>query len=329
MTFVVNILTRASFQMSTEPRHPIGVASSRTGIPQDLLRAWEKRYNAVVPGRGPTGRRLYSDEDINKLRLLKKAVTAGRRISDVAALSTEELKELTHEDQAETAHSTAPTPASSPEGHLQTALDAIESLDPQGLERALNVAAVSLSAPQLRQRMIMPLLQAIGERWREGKFRVVHEHLASAIVRSFLAGQTRPFQKHPSAPRVIVTTPAGQRHEFGALAVAGAAEDLGWNAIYLGPDMPAEEIAAAARHFEPRAVALSIIYKNGDVQVQEEVRKLIRYLDSDVAVIVGGRAVEHLRSFFDDLGVKSARDLAEFQDQLSDFSDPKNIVTDR
>lgn len=88
--------------MKTEPRHPIGVVSARTGIPQDLLRAWEKRYDAVVPGRGATGRRLYTDADIDKLRLLKRAVATGRRISDVAALSLEELKALTQEDRVET-----------------------------------------------------------------------------------------------------------------------------------------------------------------------------------------------------------------------------------
>lgn len=303
--------------MGKEHRHPIGVVSARTGIPQDLLRAWEKRYQAVVPGRGPTGRRLYSDEDIQKLRLLKRAVAAGRRISDVAALSLEDLNELTREDRVEAAPAADSAIVSSPDGHLKAALEALDNLDRHAMEKALDDAAVSLGASQARQRVIMPLMHTIGERWREGTLRVVHEHLASAIVRSFVAGLSNGAGRLPSAPRVLVTTPAGQRHELGALIAAGAANDFGWDAVYLGPDLPAEEIAAAVRELRPRAVALSVIYKNGDAQVQEEFRKLARYLDSDVPIIVGGRAVSLMQPFFDDLGIKSVQDLGEFQDELA------------
>jgi hypothetical protein len=47
-----------------KPRHPIGVVSRRTGLGQDVIRAWERRYGAVVPQRTDTGRRLYTDEDV-------------------------------------------------------------------------------------------------------------------------------------------------------------------------------------------------------------------------------------------------------------------------
>jgi methanogenic corrinoid protein MtbC1 len=300
---------------NTSPRHPIGVVSSRTGLPKDLLRAWEKRYRAVVPGRGPTGRRLYSDADIEKLRLLKRVVTAGRRISDVASLPLDELRSLMREDEAETL--SQPAAAAGKGGHLEEALNALESLDKDRLQRALSDAAVSLSSPQLRQQVLVPLLHAVGERWREGTMRVVHEHLATAIVRSFIAGMSRGGGALPSAPRMIVSTPSGQRHELGALLAAGVAEEAGWDVVYLGPDLPAEEIAAAVRHYKPKAVALSVVYKNGDLQVQEEFRKLTGYVGSTVPIIVGGRAVSQLRSFFDELGVKCVEDLSEFQGELA------------
>jgi methanogenic corrinoid protein MtbC1 len=302
-----------------DPKHPIGVVSARTGIPQDLLRAWEKRYHAVVPGRGPTGRRLYTDEDIEKLRLLRRAVAAGRRISDVAPLSIEELRQLTKEDEAEISNAAIrrPSTRTTTNGHLEEALEALEDLDKDRFKRVLEEAAVSLSSPNLRQQVLTPLLHTIGDRWREGTLRVVHEHLASAIVRTFMEGLGNGIGKLPSAPRVVITTPSGQRHELGALLAAGAAEEHGWDVVYLGPDLPAEDIAAAVRHFKPKAVALSIVYKNGDVQVQDEFRRLARYLSADgTPIIVGGRAVGHLRSFFESLGVKCVEDLFEFQDEL-------------
>lgn len=304
-------------RLSTSPRHPIGVVSSRTGIPQDLLRAWEKRYRAVVPGRGPTGRRLYSDADIEKLRLLKRVVAAGRRISDVAPLSLDDLRSLTAEDRAEAVSPMRPVGGTDGRQHLDEALDALENLDKDRLRGALADAAVSLSGPKLRQEVLVPLLYAVGERWREGTLRVVHEHLASAIVRSFVAGLGSSGTASPSAPRMVVTTPSGQRHELGALIAASVAEEFGWDVVYLGPDLPAEEIAAAVRHYQPKAVALSVIYKNGDLQVQEEFRKLNNYIDSSVPIIVGGRAVSQLKPFFDELGVRCVDNLSEFQDELA------------
>lgn len=303
--------------MKTEPRHPIGVVSARTGIPQDLLRAWEKRYDAVVPGRGATGRRLYTDADIDKLRLLKRAVATGRRISDVAALSLEELKALTQEDRVETVPLAPARIDTSPDGHLQAALNALEHLDRGRVEQVLTEAAVTLSGPQLRNGVIVPLMHLIGERWREGSLRIVHEHFATSIVRSFLAGMSAGAEKAATAPTVLVTTPSGQHHELGALLAAGAADDFGWNAVYLGPNLPAEEIAAAVRHFHPRVLALSVIYRNGDTLAQKEFRKLAQYLDDDVVVIVGGRAMPALQPLLDELGMRTADNLSDFQDLLS------------
>ncbi len=306
--------------MNDEPRHPIGIVTARTGITQDLLRAWEKRYDAVVPGRGPTGRRLYTDDDIEKLRLLRSLVSAGRRISDVAGLSIQDLMELAREDASENLEvpsTVTPVPKSD---YLEEALDALEQFDKNRLQKVFSEAAISYSSPELRRRVVVPLLQAIGERWQDGTMRIAHEHLASALVRSFMAGLMNKSNTVPSAPRLIITTPSGQRHELGAMLVASLAEEYGWDVIYLGPDLPAEEIAAAVRQIKPKAIAMSIVYRNGDLQVQDEFRKLSEYLKNEVPIFVGGRAVEHLKPFFDELGINIVAELSDLPDQLQAIS---------
>ena len=85
-------------ETSTEPRHPIKVVARRTGLTPDVLRVWEKRYSAVTPTRVSTGRRLYSDQDVERLLLLRRATLVGRRIGQVAALPTDELETLVDED---------------------------------------------------------------------------------------------------------------------------------------------------------------------------------------------------------------------------------------
>ncbi len=70
----------------------IGTVSHLTGIDPHTIRAWERRYQAIRPGRSEGGARLYSDHDVARLQLIKAAVDTGDAISTVAPLSDDELR---------------------------------------------------------------------------------------------------------------------------------------------------------------------------------------------------------------------------------------------
>jgi DNA-binding transcriptional MerR regulator len=76
---------------SEESTYRIGAVSRLTGVAPDTLRVWERRYGAVVPRRTEKGSRLYSQEDIGRLSLIKRLVDNGDAISRVANLGKEEL----------------------------------------------------------------------------------------------------------------------------------------------------------------------------------------------------------------------------------------------
>ena len=86
----------------SETKHPIQIVARRTGLSVDVIRAWERRYNAVTPTRTETGRRLYSNNDVKKLTLLSRAISAGRRIGDVASLSINDLMQVIDSDEVAT-----------------------------------------------------------------------------------------------------------------------------------------------------------------------------------------------------------------------------------
>ena len=296
--------------------HPIGVVARRTGIAPDLLRAWERRYQAVDPGRAETGRRLYSDQDIERLRLLRRLVEGGRRISDVAGLSPTELESLIEEDEREAGM--APRmqpPAAAVRRTVDEALDAVARLDRSRLESLLANAAVDLSRPVFRSDFIVPLMREIGDRWHEGSLRVMHEHLATAAVRGFLAALMRSADRG-SGPAIIVTTLPGQAHEIGALLAAQTAAETGWKVIYLGPDMPVEEIAAAVKQAGARAVALSIVQPGMDPDLHEALRRLRQYVGRDVDLFAGGNAAIHYQKTLAEIGAFALEDLSEFQREL-------------
>jgi DNA-binding transcriptional MerR regulator len=70
----------------------IGTVSHLTGIDPHTIRAWERRYGAIEPGRSEGGSRRYDEGHVARLQLIKAAVDAGDAISTVAELSDAQLR---------------------------------------------------------------------------------------------------------------------------------------------------------------------------------------------------------------------------------------------
>lgn len=75
----------------SENLYSIQFVSNVTGINPHTIRAWEKRYGATNPHRDKNGKRLYSDTQIKRLKVLHTLVNFGNSISDVAKLTRQEL----------------------------------------------------------------------------------------------------------------------------------------------------------------------------------------------------------------------------------------------
>jgi MerR family transcriptional regulator, light-induced transcriptional regulator len=270
-------------------RHPIGVVSERTGLSADVLRVWERRYGVVEPSRTEGGQRLYTDGDIERLRLLHLATRAGRSIGQVADLSAAALAALVREDEEERGRAPRPQATPDPGGYVDTALVAVRDLDAVALESQLRRAAAVLGVRAFLADVAAPLFRRIGDEWYAGRLRSGQEHLATVVLRRVLEGLMSAFGAGPGAARLVVATPAGEHHEIGALLVAAAALGEGWNVVYLGPDLPAAEIASVALAKGARAVALSAVLDDG-VDVAGELTKLRRALPPHVPVLVGGEA---------------------------------------
>lgn len=304
----------------SEKRHPIQVVAKRTGLTADVLRVWEKRYDVVEPGRSSGGHRLYSDKDVERLSLLNRAVSAGRRISRVASLPLEELADLVREDEDAAVHrmrEAEPGLASDPGVHLQACLNAVDALDAKGLETSLMRAAVALSAPMLIDEVMGPLLATIGDRWEHGRLSPGHEHLASAVIRRVLESLANAVMPSAEAPGLVVATPSGQRHEFGALFVAAAAATQGWRVVYLGTDLPAADIAEVALSTGASAVAVSLVYPVDDPQVRAELEALRAAVGPSMPILAGGRAAPGYRRAIESIAGRMVSTLEDLYASLA------------
>lgn len=275
---------------------PIAVVADRTGLSQDVLRVWERRYGVVRPRRGPGGQRLYTNADIERLQLLHQATRAGRSISHVAGLPPAELARLVAEDAAARERQLRDAPGTNEASDLvEGALTLARSLDAAGLDVELRRAASRMGTTTFIEMLAAPLLRRVGDEWHAGRLTPAQEHLLSTTVHDIVVEVMRSVANQNGAAKLLVTTPAGERHVIGAALVGAAAAVDGWNVLYLGADLPAAEIARAARTAAVDAVAVSVVFVEQRKSVLAELRALRASLPPAVPLIVGGAGAAGLR----------------------------------
>jgi methanogenic corrinoid protein MtbC1 len=304
-----------------ETLHPIRVVAQRTGLSPDILRAWERRYGVVEPVRAEAGPRLYTDEDVERLRLLRLVVEEGRSIGRVSGLSLGELEALVEEDERHRAEAGRERLAAADEGaaeHVRSALEAVSAMDPVRLDSVLVQAALGLGSAPFLERVAVPLMGEVGERWHAGTLGVAHEHLATATVERVLGWLTWSWPEK-RGPVVVVATPSRQRHELGARLCAAVAAEMGWRVVYLGSEVPATELARSADQRGARLVALSAVFPPGDVAVGEQIRVLGRLLPEGVGLVVGGAAAPSYLESIREAGGLVVPDLAGLRRVLEEL----------
>lgn len=305
-------------------RYLISTVARRSGVKADLIRAWERRYEAVTPTRTTGGHRVYSDLDIARLKLLNQATNAGHSISQIAQLSLEELHKLLQVDESSKSLSTIETSRPlngdhqvSAEAYIEKCYAAMLAFDAKLIELHFENAVVELGAELFMENLLTPLLKRMGDDWQAGHLRPAHEHMTTAVIRSMVYILRSNYLPADNAPRLVISTPIGQQHELGALIAALIAEFKGWHITYLGPNLPAEEIAFAVKSSHADAVAISITVSTDDHVVTKELRRLNKLIGRDVMLIVGGGAVEDYAVLIKEMGAVKV----EHCDQLKGILD--------
>jgi DNA-binding transcriptional MerR regulator/methylmalonyl-CoA mutase cobalamin-binding subunit len=291
-------------------RYPMRLVAQRTGLSPHVLRVWERRYEAVTPERSETNRRLYSEAEIIRLELMARLTEAGNSIRQIAALPTTELETMAGALPSPTVTPSRSETSSLDEALLEEAWSCVVNLDSPGLSKVLNRATVSLGILKFSADLIVPLIERIGTAWKSGEISIGEEHAASSLIKEVLFMTSRPFAESSGAPNLVVATPTGQLHELGAVLVSCTARRDGWQVTYLGPSLPAAEIARAAIRNQSLAVGLSIVYPSDDPQLPAELLQLRQSLPDEVSILIGGRSAGSYNETAKEIGAKIVTDLA-------------------
>jgi methanogenic corrinoid protein MtbC1 len=157
----------------------------------------------------------------------------------------------------------------------------------------LLVSAVELgavSALECYERILAPVQRELGKRWREGVASIADERVGLESARMVLDRLYPRVRGARSSRRVVVVACVqGNTHELGARMVADIFEASGWKAVYLGADVPAEEVALAAAGAKAHVVALSVA-SSEHVDAASRTIAALRRLPTAPRTLVGGPA---------------------------------------
>jgi DNA-binding transcriptional MerR regulator/methanogenic corrinoid protein MtbC1 len=326
----------------------IHTAAQRTGLSTHAIRAWERRYRAIEPSRSIGKHRLFSEADIRRLRLLSDAVQLGHGIGKIAALSNAQLLELIERNSPETtvgmAHSEELEPVEALEGRAErekrpryrrstpvdiglrfrrACLEAITCLHSEALDAALIDAQITLGDQGLLRFVVSPLAEEIGEMWRQGTLTAAQEHFFTTAAKQFVWNLTRQYKLADSAPRMVMGTPAGQLHDMAALMAAASAANMGWRVAFVGPNLPAFELAGAVRLFHAQCLGLSITYPDDDPNLGKELQQLRQILPESVHIIIGGRAAPGYSAAIARIGARFCNSLDSLCFELDEMRKPR------
>lgn len=221
----------------------IGELSRRTGTSVDLLRAWEKRYGLLDPDRSDGGFRLYSDEDVGRVRAMQAHLADGLAAAEAARRALENggpeagggnLIEQSRRELADALASFA-------EGRANAVLDRL-------------LGALSLDT--VLGEVVLPYLHELGEAWARGDASVAQEHFASNFFRGRLFGLGRGWGEG-TGPHALLACPPREQHDLGLIAFGLALRNRGWRITYLGQDTPLSTLEQEARELQPDRVVVA------------------------------------------------------------------------
>jgi DNA-binding transcriptional MerR regulator/methylmalonyl-CoA mutase cobalamin-binding subunit len=311
-----------------KPVRTIKFVARQTGLSIHVIRVWEKRYGAVRPVRSDNNRRLYTEGDVERLRLLREATLHGHAIGQIANASLPQLHSLVRDSLPPPASRAARTQqtADAVASMLERALFAITEFDHAALAKLFDHAAAELGSPAVLQKFIVPLAERVGHLWRQGELAIAHEHFATNRLTEFLGSFARPYAENLSAPHLLLATPTGQLHELGAIIAAAAARSHGWRTTYLGASLPVEEFAGVAQNLKPRAVGLSIVFPPDDCALRRDLKKLRGLLPAESALLVGGRSASGYAKVLREIKAIQIENLKDFFPLLDQLQHPKTPV---
>lgn len=247
--------------ISQAPAYNLKAVLKETGLKADVLRAWERRYDLPRPQRSAGRHRLYSDYDIATIKWLKNRQAEGLRIGRAVqlwhALMAAGRDPLMDVAELKASPSAVPPGGMSIEILRQQWLEGCLAFDAVKAEEALNQAFALFPVEEACNAILRQGLNIVGEQWYLGQATVQQEHFASALAIRRLEALINAAPQPTRPQTVLVGCPPGEMHTFPALLLSLFLQRAGLRVVYLGADLPVEQMDVAVEAIRPNLVVLA------------------------------------------------------------------------
>lgn len=268
-----------------EPTYNLKAVVRETGLKGDTLRAWERRYGLPEPRRTESGHRLYSARDVAILKWLSARQEEGLTISRAVALWQRLLDEgIDPIDESEIQYIESPTsarsvsftpsmsspspqstkstsPFSTRDGHLQALREQwllrCLSFDEAGAEDILEQAFSTFSIETVCIDLLFKGIAEMGTGWSEGRITAQQEHFSSSLAIRRLHALHNGTPQPTKPRRIVIGCPPDEEHVFASMLTSLLIRRRGWDVVYLGANVPQENLASTLSTVRPDLVILT------------------------------------------------------------------------
>lgn len=214
-----------------------------SGIKAHTIRIWEQRYNFLKPNRTDSNIRYYCNQELKTILNISLLNKYGYKISHINKMTEEELK---------TKIISLPDRIAQQERLVNELIAYMIDLDIECFERVLDGFILTKGIDKAISTVIFPFLHRIGILWVRDHINPAQEHLVTNIIRQKLIVGIEGTMTHRRTDRtVLLFLPEGEHHELGLLYVYYLLKTQGVRVIYLGADVPLDDVEFTCHHKAP------------------------------------------------------------------------------
>ncbi|AEV97629.1 regulatory protein MerR [Niastella koreensis GR20-10] len=234
-----------------------------SGIKAPTIRIWERRYNLIQPGRTETNIRMYDDRQVRKLLNVATLLNNGYKISKIAELDEEDIHAMVLGLQNSGSETDETAIA-----FINRLVVAMLDFDEVNFEITYTAAIKRYGLFDAMLQVFYPLLQKIGIMWTTEDVTPVQEHFASAVMRRKLMAATDALEiKKKRRKKFLLLLPPGEWHEIGLLFANYIIRSKDIETIYLGQNVPYEQVAAVLEKTKISHVLLFLITRREQIDI--------------------------------------------------------------
>lgn len=265
-----------------ETKYSIQLVSKLSGVGVHTIRAWEKRYQAVVPSRSDSGRREYNDTDLEKLVLLNQLCTLGHSIGKIANNEIPVLKEML-EKLGKVEDKTEKTETVELDYNLENSLSnmilGISAYKLDIVDHELNKIKLLTNTREIVVKILVPLLQKVGSLIQRRELTLSQEIAFHSLLK-FHLGEIifKSRKKNQSLEKIIIATPEGCFEEIPLLLSTLLMISKNFEIIYLGTNVQAGALLEATKATDASAVLL-YLGPHSELDSASYYKKFIQFLD--------------------------------------------------